>query len=290
MSGHDARETGPIRPDRLHHRDHPGHRQGAGAVDRRAGCNVVSTGKTSEDDDGGEDKDLEGSIEQTARECEDLGVEALPIQLDVRDAGAVEAAAGEAIDHFGEVGIVVNNASAIQIANVADLPANRFDLLNEVNVRGTYLTCRAFINHLTDVEDAWLLANAPPVTVDRAPGEAPYAWSKLGMSFITLSLATELSGQGVGCNAFWPVTAIDTRATRYFGLGTEDDWRSPEIVSDTVLEILSRDPSTFNGNAVYDEEFLRDAGVEDFSRYNLTEGDPAPMSAQMFDPSYERPA
>jgi citronellol/citronellal dehydrogenase len=254
------------------------------------GCNIVSTGKTSEADDYGDDEDLEGSIEQTARECEDLGVEALPIQLDVRDADAVEAAAGEAIDHFGEVGIVVNNASAIQIANVADLPADRFDLLNDVNVRGTYLTCRAFIDHLTDVEDAWLLANAPPVTVDRAPGEAPYAWSKLGMSFITLSLATELSGQGVGCNSFWPVTAIDTRATRYFGLGTEDDWRTPEIVSDTVLEILSRDPSSFNGNAIYDEDFLREAGVEDFSRYNLTAGDPAPMSAQMFDPSYERPA
>ena len=254
------------------------------------GCNVVSTGKTSEADDDGDDEDLEGSIEQTARECEDLGVEALPIQLDVRDAEAVEAAAGEAIDHFGEVGIVVNNASAIQIANVADLPADRFDLLNEVNVRGTYLTCRAFIDHLTDVEDAWLLTNAPPVTVDRAPGEAPYAWSKLGMSFVTLSLATELSGKGVGCNSFWPVTAIDTRATRYFGLGTEDDWRTPEIVSDTVLEILSRDPSSFNGNAVYDEDLLREAGIEDFSRYNVTEGDPAPMSAQMFDPSYERPS
>ncbi|PSP48311.1 short chain dehydrogenase [Halobacteriales archaeon QH_7_69_31] len=254
------------------------------------GCNIVSTGKTSEEDDYGEDEDLEGSIEQTARECRELGVEALPIQLDVRDAGAVEAAAEEAIDHFGEVGIVVNNASAIQIANVADLPADRFDLLNEVNVRGTYLTCRAFIDHLTDVEDAWLLANAPPVTVDRAPGEAPYAWSKLGMSFITLSLATELSGKGVGCNSFWPVTAIDTRATRYFGLGTEDDWRTPEIVSDTVLEILSRDPSSFNGNAVYDEDLLREAGVEDFSRYNVTEGDPAPMSVQMFDQSYERPS
>ena len=109
------------------------------------------------------------------------------------------------------------------------------------------------------------------------------------MSFITLSLATELAGQGVGCNAFWPVTAIDTRATRYFGLGTEDDWRTPEIVSDTVLEILSRDPSSFNGNAVYDEDLLREAGAEDFSRYNVTEGDPAPMSAQLFDPSYERP-
>ena len=253
------------------------------------GCNIVSTGKTSENDDYGDDKGLEGSIERTARECEELGVEALPIRLNVRNEAEVNAAAEEAIDHFGEVGIVINNASAIQLSNVADLPPKRYDLLNEVNVRGTYLTCRAFIDHLTAVEDAWLLANAPPVTVDRAPGEAPYAWSKLGMSFITLSLATELSGKGVGCNAFWPVTAIDTRATRYFGLGTEDDWRTPEIVSDTVLEILSRDPSSFNGNAVYDEDLLREAGVEDFSRYNLTEGDPAPMSAQMFDPEYQRP-
>ena len=254
------------------------------------GCNIVSTGKTSENDDYGEEKDLEGTIEQTARECEERGVEALAIKLNVRDEDSVEHAVETAIDHFDEVNVVINNASAIQLANVEDLPANRFDLLTEVNVRGTYLVARAFIDHLTSVEgDAWLLANAPPVTVDSAPGEAPYAWSKLGMSFITLSLATELSGDDVGCNSFWPVTAIDTRATRYFGLGTEDDWRSPEIVSDTVLEMLSRDPADYTGNAVYDEELLRAAGVEDFSRYNLTEGDPHPMSAQMFDPDYERP-
>ncbi|MFQ3319728.1 MAG: citronellol/citronellal dehydrogenase [Natronomonas sp.] len=254
------------------------------------GCNIVSTGKTSEEDDYGEEKDLEGTIEQTARECREKGVDALAIQVNVRNEEDVEAAAQEAIDHFGEVNIVINNASAIQIANVEDLPANRFDLLADVNVRGTYLTSRAFLDHLKEVEeDAWLLTNAPPVTVDRAPGEAPYAWSKMGMSFLTLSLDTELSGHGVGCNSFWPVTAIDTRATRYFGMGTEDDWRTPDIVADTVLEILSRDPSSFSGNAVYDEDLLREVGVEDFSEYNLTEGDPAPMSAQMFDPSYERP-
>ena len=253
------------------------------------GCNVVSTGKTSEEDDYGEEKDLEGTIEETARECRERGVDALPIQVNVREEDAVEAAVAEAIDHFGEVNVVINNASAIQLANVADLPPNRFDLLCDVNVRGTYLVSRAFVDHLQDVEsDAWILTNAPPVTVDRAPGQAPYAWSKMGMSFLTLSLATELSGHDVGCNSFWPVTAIDTRATRYFGLGTEDDWRSPEVVSDTVLEILSRDPASFTGNALYDEDFLHDAGVEDFSRYNLTDGDPAPMSAQMFDQDYER--
>jgi citronellol/citronellal dehydrogenase len=255
------------------------------------GCNIVSTGKTSESGEYGKNKDLEGTIERTARECRELGVESLPIQLNVRDEASVEAAAQEAIEHFGDVNIVINNASAIQLAAVEDLPANRFDLLTDVNVRGTYLASRAFIDHLKDVEgDAWLLSNAPPVTRDRAPGKAPYAWSKMGMSFLTLSLAAELDGHGVGCNSFWPVTAIDTRATRYFGLGTEDDWRSPDIVADTVLEILNRDPSTFTGNAVYDEELLREAGLEDFSQYDLTDGDPAPISAQMFDPDYERPA
>ena len=253
------------------------------------GCNVVSTGKTSEHDDYGEDRDLEGSIEQTAREVEERGAEALPIKLDVRDADTVEAAAQEALDHFGEVNVVINNASAIQLMTVEDMPPNRFDLMTDVNVRGTYLTSRAFIDHLKDVDDAWILTNAPKIKIDRSPGSAPYTWSKLGMSFVTLSLADELSGYDVGCNTFWPVTAIDTRATRHFGLGTEDDWRTPKIVSDTVLEILSRDPAEFTGHAVYDEELLREAGLADFSEYNLTDGDPAPMSAQMTDPEYARP-
>ncbi|WP_255149251.1 SDR family oxidoreductase [Halorarius halobius] len=253
------------------------------------GCNVVSTGKTSEEDDYGDDQDLEGTIEQTAREVRERGPEALAVQLNVRDPEQVEGAAQQAIDHFGEVNIVINNASAIQIANVEELPANRFDLMTDVNVRGTYLVARAFMDHLKEIDDAWLLTNAPPVAIDRAPGKAPYSWSKMGMSFITLSLAQELGGHDVGCNSFWPVTAIDTRATRYFGLGTEDDWRSPDIVSDAVLEILKRDPADYTGNAVYDEEILREAGVDDFAAYNLTEGDPSPMSARMFDPEFERP-
>jgi citronellol/citronellal dehydrogenase len=253
------------------------------------GCNVVSTGKTTEEDDYGEERDLEGTIEQTAREVEGRGAEALAVRLNLRDEENVRAAAEAAIDRFGEVNIVINNASAIQLAAVEDLPPNRFDLLTDVNVRGTYLTSRAFADHLKGVDESWILTNAPPITVDRSPGQAPYAWSKMGMTFVTLSLAGELASHDVGCNTFWPVTAIDTRATRYFGLGTEDDWRTPEIVSDTVLEILRRDPAEFTGNALYDEEFLREAGVEDFSNYNLTPGDPAPTSAGMFDSGYERP-
>lgn len=250
-----------------------------------AGCNVVSTGKTVDDSD----SDLDGTIHETATECEEKGVDAHAIQLNLRDEGQIEAAVAEAIDVFGEVDIVINNASAIQMAPVEELPANRFDLLTDVNVRGTYLTSRAFIPHLKEIGGGRILTNAPPVMVDRAPGEAAYAWSKMGMTFVTLSLASELSGTGIAANSFWPVTAIDTRATRYFGMGTEDDWRSPDIVSDTVLELLARD-ADFTGNAVYDEDVLHEAGVTDLSNYNLTEGDPAPMSAQLFDPDYERPA
>ncbi|MDF9745616.1 SDR family oxidoreductase [Natrinema salsiterrestre] len=249
------------------------------------GCNVVSTGKTVDDSD----SDLEGTIHETAEECAEKGVDAHAIQLNVRDEDSVDAAVEEAIDEMGEINIVVNNASAIQMGNVEDIPANRYDLLNEVNVRGTYLVSRGFVNHLRETdEDAWILTNAPPVEIDRAPGKAAYSWSKMGMSFVTLSLAQELADDDIGCNSFWPVTAIDTRATRYFEMGTEDDWRTPEIVSDTVLEILNRDPAEFTGNHIYDEDFLREAGVEDFAQYNLTEGDPAPMSAQIFDPDYSR--
>jgi citronellol/citronellal dehydrogenase len=250
-----------------------------------AGCNIVSTGKTVDDSD----SDLQGTIHKTAEECAAKGVDTHAVQLDVRDPANVQAAVDEAIDEMGEINVVINNASAIDMRPVAQMPADRFDLMTEVNVRGTYLVARAFIDHLMDVEqDAWILTNAPPVGADRAPGKAAYAWSKMGMSFVTLSLASELEGYDVGCNAFWPVTAIDTRATRYFGLGTEDDWRTPQIVADAVMEILKRDPTEFTGEVVYDEEILRAAGVEDFSEYNLTEGDPDPTSAEMFGDDYER--
>ena len=111
----------------------------------------------------------------------------------------------------------------------------------------------------------------------------------MGMSFVTLSLDGEVAGHDIGCNTFWPVTAIDTRATRYFGLGTEEDWRTPEIVSDAVLALLSRDPADCSGNSFYDEDLLADAGVEDFSQYNVVEdAEPGPMSALMFDPEFEQ--
>lgn len=233
--------------------------------------------------------DLEGTIHKTADKCETVGVDAHAIQLDIRHAEQIDAAVNEAVDVFDKVDIVINNASAIRLASVEELPQNRFDLLTEVNVRGTYLISRAFIPYLKQSGGGHILTNAPPLRIDRASGKAAYAWSKTGMTFVTLSLAEELDGYGIAANTFWPVTIIDTRASRYFEIGTEDDWRTPEIVSDTVLELLRRDPEKYSGHAVYDEQILRDAGIEDFSEYNVTPGNPEPLSARMFDPEYERP-
>jgi len=210
------------------------------------GCNIVSTGKTTDDDD----PILKDRSSRRPARCATAGPRR-SLELDLRDEARVEAVVEEAIDHFGEVDIVINNASAIQLANIADLPANRFDLLTEVNVRGPTSSHTRSPTTSRGLDEAWLLSNSPPVVTDRSPGKAPYAWSKLGMSFITLSLAEELASDDVGCNTFWPVTTIDTRATRYFGLGTEDDWRTPKIVSDAVLEILARSVS------VYGQQLLR---------------------------------
>jgi NAD(P)-dependent dehydrogenase (short-subunit alcohol dehydrogenase family) len=248
------------------------------------GAAVVSTGKTVDDSD----SDLEGTIHKTADAVRERGSESMAVQLDVRDADACEAAVEETVDRFGQLDLLVNNASAIQIASVEELPPKRFDLLMDVNARGTYAISRAAVPHLRD-GGGRIVTNAPPLTVDRAPGQAAYAYSKLGMTFLTLSLAEELSGSGVAASTVWPVTAIDTRATRYFGLGTEEDWRTPEVYCDAVLELLRREPESVTGEAFYDEELLREAGVEKFSRYAVVEGtDPGPTSARMFDPDFSR--
>ena len=253
------------------------------------GANVVSTGKTSETDDYGEERDLEGTIEQTAREVRERGADAISIQLNVRDEDEVHEAVERTVDEFGSVDILVNNAGAIQLANVEDMPANRFDLMMDVNVRAAYVCTRAVLPYMREQEWGHVVMNSPPATMAPAPGKAAYALSKYGMSHVAQSLAGETRGDGVAVNSVWPVTAIDTRATRHFGLGTESDWRTPDVYVDAVLELLGRDPDDCTGNQFYDEDLLREAGVSDFSEYAVVEGtDPAPMSAQMFDASFTR--
>jgi citronellol/citronellal dehydrogenase len=247
------------------------------------GADVVSTGKTVDDSD----SDLTGTIYETAEAVRERGREALAVELDVRDADSCERVVEETVAEFGRLDLLVNNASAIQLGPVADLPVDRFDLLTGVNVRGTYAMTRAALPHLRE-SGGWVVTNAPPLSADPAPGTTAYAYSKLGMTFVTRSLAGEETA--VAAATVWPVTAIETRATRYWGLGEESDWRTPAVYCDAVLELLDRDREAVSGESFYDEELLRAAGVEDFSAYAVVPGtEPGPMAARMFDPAYTRP-
>jgi citronellol/citronellal dehydrogenase len=248
-----------------------------------AGAKVVSTGKTTEPRD-----DLPGTIYTTRDEIREAGGESIAIELDVRDAANVEAAIERTVEEWGRLDIVINNAGAIHFAPVADTEPKRFDLLMDVNVRGAFVTTQAALPHLREGDGGHVVMMSPPLGMDGAPGKAAYAYSKLGMTFLAQSLAGELSN--VGVNALWPVTAVESEATRHFNMGTPEDWRTPQVVCDAVLELVTSDPGERTGNAYYDEEVLAEAGVEDLSQYSVVEGtEPGPLSAQLFDPDFERP-
>ncbi|QCJ48011.1 MULTISPECIES: SDR family oxidoreductase [Haloprofundus] len=247
-----------------------------------AGAAVVSTGKTMD-----EHERLPGTVTQTTEEIRERGGDSIALQLDVRDESNVESAIEETVDEFGGIDLVVNNAGAIQFGGVDDIPAKRFDLLMDVNARGAYVTTRAALPYLRESDHAHVVMNSPPTTMEPAPGKAAYALSKYGMTFLARSLADELRSDEVAVNSVWPVSAIETEATRHFELGRPEDWRKPQVVVDAMLELVTRDPTECTGNEFYDEELLREAGVSEFARYAVVDGaDPGPTSAQLFDSRY----
>lgn len=247
------------------------------------GVKVVVTGKTDEPH-----PELPGTIHQTVEEIEEIGGEALAIQMDVRFDDQIKGTIDTTVEHFGGLDILINNAGAIQLQGVADMPPKRFDLMMGVNARAAYACAHYALPHMIDNDWGHILMASPPFKLDRAPGKTAYALSKLGMTFIAQSLADEVRDHNIGVNAFWPVTAIESQATRHFGMGTEEDWRTPQILCDTVLAIVRREPSECTGNAFYDEDVLREEGVEDFSKYAVVEGsEPPPFSAMLFDPDFQ---
>lgn len=248
------------------------------------GANVVSTGKTVEGHD-----ELPGTIVETTEEIREMGGDSIWCQLDVRDDESIELAIEETVEAYGGIDFVVNNAGAIHLASFEDTPPKRFDLLMDVNARGSYATTYAALPHLKESDHAHVVTFSPPLPARPTPGKAAYALSKYGMTFLAQSLAQELDSDDIGVNALWPVAAIESEATRHFGLGAPEDWRTPQVMCDALTELLARDPTECTGNAFYDEDILSEAGVDDFSQYAVVEGsDPGPTSAWLFDPSYER--
>jgi citronellol/citronellal dehydrogenase len=237
----------------------------------RDGANVAIASKSSVPN-----PKLPGTIHSVAAEVDAAGGRGLAIRCDIRDEAAVQAAVAATVDAFGGIDILVNNASAIWLRGTLDTPMKRYDLMQEVNARGTFLCSQACMPWLIESTNPHVLTLAPPPTLDPrwwAP-HAAYTLAKMGMSFVTLGLAAEFAAQGVAINALWPRTIIATDALNMIPGIDPARCRTPEVVADAAHAILVRPARERTGAFLLDEDVLREAGVSDFDRYAVEPGQP----------------
>jgi citronellol/citronellal dehydrogenase len=237
------------------------------------GASIAIAAKTAE-----ENPKLPGTIFSAAKEIEAAGGTALPIQCDIRDEDAIAAAVDKAAEQFGGLDILINNASAINLTPTEKTPAKRFDLMFDVNVRGTFLTSQAAIPFLRESAKAdrnpHILTLSPPLSMSPKwfKNHVAYTMSKYGMSMCVLGMAEEFKRDGIAVNALWPRTAIDTAALQMIPGVDTDFCRKPEILSDTAYIILNRDAKTTTGNFFVDDEVLASEGITDLEKYSVKPG------------------
>ena len=228
----------------------------------RQGCDIVAAAKTEE-----ADARLPGTIHETAAEVEKLGRRALAVKVDVRDESSVERGVKTALDKLGRVDFLINNAGALHWRSMLESPMKKFDLVMGVNARGAYACTYHVLPAMIQQGYGHILMMSPPVEVKASAGKIAYAISKFGMTLIAHGLAEEVADKNVACNALWPATMIESYATINWGLGTPALWRKPEILSDATMKIFEKEPRSFTGHALIDEEFLRAEGETDFVKY-----------------------
>ncbi|MBC7991553.1 MAG: NAD(P)-dependent oxidoreductase [Luteimonas sp.] len=212
---------------------------------------------------------LPGTIHEAADTVRAAGGQALALRCDIREEDEVRAAVAATVDAFGGIDILVNNASAIWLRGTLDTPMKRFDLMQQVNARGSLLCAQACLPYLLKGPNPHILTLAPPPSLDPkwwAP-HTGYTLAKMGMSFVTLGLAGEFGPQGVAVNALWPRSIIATDAINMIPGIDIARCRKPEIVADAARAVLVRQAQGFHGQFLIDEDVLREAGVADFSQY-----------------------
>lgn len=237
----------------------------------RDGANVVVAAKTAEPH-----PKLPGTIYSAKEEIDAAGGKGLACIVDVRMEDQIQAAVKLAVDTFGGIDILVNNASAISLTGTLETPLKRFDLMHGINARGTYACSQACIPHLAKSGSGHILNISPPLNMEArwfAPHVA-YTMAKFGMSMCVLGMADELKGQNIAVNALWPRTVIATAAVQNLlgGDATVAGSRKPDIMADAAHAILTQTAGSYTGHFAIDEEVLRAQGVTDFSHYSMTPG------------------
>jgi citronellol/citronellal dehydrogenase len=243
------------------------------AIAKRAaadGANIALIAKTAEPH-----PKLPGTIYTAAKEIEEAGGQALPIVGDIRDSDMVVAAVAKAVTEFGGIDICVNNASAINLGSIIEVPMKRFDLMNGIQVRGTYAVSQACIPHMVGRANPHILTLSPPVLLEKKwLRPTPYMMAKFGMTLCALGIAEELRDQGIASNTLWPRTSVATAAVQNLLGGDESMARSrkPEVYSDAAYVVLNTPAREFTGNALLCEDVLVDSGVTDLSVYDCVPG------------------
>jgi citronellol/citronellal dehydrogenase len=242
------------------------------------GCDIVVAAKTDEPH-----RRLPGTIHDTAEQVRALGRRALPVKCNVREADDVRRMLDATLDEFGRVDILINNAGAIHWAPLAEWAPGKFDLVMGVNVRGAFVCSRAVLPHMRQRRHGRIVMMSPPVNVAKVAGKAPYLVSKMGMTMLAHAVAEEERENGIAACALWPVTMIESEATRFFQMGGPPEWRKPEILADATVELCCADGARVTGRAWYDEDVLRELKrVGDFSTYSVVPGTtPAPVCREM---------
>ncbi len=233
----------------------------------RDGAKIVIASKTAQE--GGK---LAGTIYSVAEEIEKAGGQALPLVVDVRDEAMVTEAVNKTVETFGGLDILVNNASAINVGSTLDIPMKRFDLIFDVNVRGTFMCSKICIPHLKKAVNPHILNMAPPLNMNPKwfKKHVAYTMSKYGMSMCTLGMSQEFKKYGIAVNSLWPKTLIATAAISVnFSRLLYHASRQPLIVADAAYEILTSDSRSVTGNFFIDEQVLRNRGVTDFKQYAM---------------------
>jgi citronellol/citronellal dehydrogenase len=246
----------------------------------REGANVALLAKTAEPH-----PKLPGTIYTAAEEIEQAGGKALPIVGDVREDASVEAAVAQTVEEFGGIDICLNNASAIDLRPTTEMEMKRYDLMQDINCRGTFLLSKHCIPHLREAENPHILTLSPPINLNPrwAGGHLAYTIAKYGMSLCTLGLAEELKGDGIAANSLWPRTIVATAAVQNL-LGGEAAMarsRKPEMMAEAAVAIVKRPSREATGNFYIDDEALREEGVEDFSEYGYG-GEEAELQLDVF--------
>jgi len=232
----------------------------------KEGANVVIAAKTVE-----EDPRLGGTIYTAAKEIEATGGKALAVQVDIRNEEQIKAAIEKTVETFGGIDILVNNASAIQLSDTEHTEAKRFDLIHDINVRGTFLVTKHCIRYLKKAINAHILTLSPPINLDEKwlDKHIAYTMSKYNMTMMALALAGELKKYNIASNALWPATTIATAAVKNL-LGGEalvNMSRKPEIVADAAFYIVSKACAICTGNTFIDEDVLKKENITDLSGY-----------------------